>query len=263
MGVETTGYSSILCVGPRRGQLATVGRDDCARGREWQQLGQQQQQGRDPQRPDSLSRMLRGHSDRSATPPGRTGRGAAAGAQRSIGVFLLPSLQSDEFLERAILSYKCANSPPWAIQRSLPLCRRLHCCCCRRHSFATAGRTILVVMMLFLYQCFSVLLWLWLFWLLIMSSCWCCLPTETTHAKRDTNKPDLIVGWLVENERSWCIDVQTASTRELGRFLDFYKNFSSTSVSGLLGSTRVTSVECVDGHLHALLDGVDFVLHVT
>ena len=47
MGVETTGYSGILCVGPRRGQLATVGRDGCARGREWQQLGQQQQQGRD------------------------------------------------------------------------------------------------------------------------------------------------------------------------------------------------------------------------
>ena len=106
MGVVTTGYSSILCVGTRRGPLATVGRDGCARGREWQQLGQQRQQGRDPQRLDSLCRMLRGHSDRSATPP--VGQ-VVARPQDLLVPFLLikrlPSLQSDEFLERAILSY--------------------------------------------------------------------------------------------------------------------------------------------------------------
>ena len=124
MGVETTGYSSILCVGTRRGPLATVGRDGCARGREWQQLGQQRQQGRDPQRLDSLCRMLRGHSDRSATPP--VGQ-VVARPQDLLVPFLLikrlPSLQSDEFLDHTKVQIL-----------HIPLWRRLHCWFCCRHS---------------------------------------------------------------------------------------------------------------------------------
>ena len=130
---------------------ATVGWDGCARGGERQQVGQQQQ-GRDPQRLASLSVMLH-VCDRSATAP--VGQAVARPKDLLVPFLLiqrLPSLQSDEFLERAILSYESTNSPPWAIQRSLPLRRRHHCCCCCRHSLLLLlGQTMLVVM---LYQCF-------------------------------------------------------------------------------------------------------------
>ena len=89
---------------------ATVGWDGCARGGERQQVGQQQQ-GRDPQRLASLSVMLH-VCDRSATAP--VGQAVARPKDLLVPFLLiqrLPSLQSDEFLERAILSYESTNSP--------------------------------------------------------------------------------------------------------------------------------------------------------
>ena len=124
MGVETTGYSGILCVGPRRGQLATVGRDGCARGREWQQLGQQQQQRRDSIRcvecyVDTATVLRHPQSDRS---------------WRGRRIYWCPFCSSKDYQISNLMNFLIIRKYKFSIQRSLPLWRRLHCCFCCRHS---------------------------------------------------------------------------------------------------------------------------------